>query len=97
MHHHQMQAFPDGVKTGTSLACGCCGEKPYGLRQIRGVGLGSDRKMRCSMRPKKILFYLLIVYALVTWGPRVVGQAVDSVSNQLDSNTSHTIAKEHLR
>lgn len=49
------------------------------------------------MRPKKILFYLLIVYALVTWGPRVVGQAVDSVSSQLDGNTSHTIAKEHLR
>ena len=49
------------------------------------------------MRPKKILLYLLIIYALVTWGPQLLGPAVDSVSQTLENETSTSIAKEHLR
>lgn len=49
------------------------------------------------MRPRKLLLYLLLIYVLVTWGPEVVGQAVNVVSDQLNSETSQTIAKEHLR
>ncbi len=49
------------------------------------------------MKPKKILLYLLIVYALVTWGPQLVGPAISSVSSQLESPASTSIAKEHLR
>lgn len=49
------------------------------------------------MRPKKLLLYLLVVYSLVTWGPQVVSQTVDSVADQLNSPTSTTIVKEHLR
>jgi hypothetical protein len=49
------------------------------------------------MNKRKILLYLLVIYALVTWGPQVVGQAVDSVADQLNDPKSTVIAKEHLR
>jgi|GEM_PF-6862086 len=49
------------------------------------------------MRAKKILLFLLIIYALVTWVPQLLGPAVDSVSQTLDSQTTSTMTKEHLR
>jgi hypothetical protein len=49
------------------------------------------------MKKRKILLYLLVIYALVTWGPQVISQTVDSVADQLNSPKSTIIVKEHLR